>query len=171
MELWDVYDAKRRPLHRTHVRGVPMAKGEYHLVVFVWVFNSRGELLLTKRAPEKKHYPNLWECTGGAAQAGETSLQAIRRELFEETGIRAEEEEFRLMGSFCEWSAFCDIYALRRDAALTDLVMQPGETCDARWETLERLEEMIAAGQIAQPDVRRFRQLEEKFRALLRQWR
>lgn len=167
MELWDVYDAERRPLHRTHVRGVPMPKGEYHLVVFVWVFNSRGELLLTKRAPEKKHYPNLWECTGGAAQAGETSLQAIRRELFEETGIRAEEREFHLLDSFCEWSAFCDIYFLHRDAALSELVMQPGETCGARWETLEALKQMIAAGQIAAPDARRFRQLEGKIRRLL----
>ena len=82
MELWDVYDEQRQPLGKTHVRGVPMAPGEYHLVVFVWVFDGRGRVLMTKRSPEKRSYPNKWEHTGGAAQAGESSLQAIQRELF-----------------------------------------------------------------------------------------
>ena len=83
MELWDVFDENRRPLHRTHVRGVPMRRGEYHLVVFVWIFNSAGQTLLTKRSPETKNYPNIWSPTGGAVQAVETSLQAIARELRE----------------------------------------------------------------------------------------
>ena len=67
MEIWDVYDARRQPTGRTHMRGVPMQPGDYHLIVFVWIFNSRGQLLLTKRSPEKESYPNLWETTGGAA--------------------------------------------------------------------------------------------------------
>ena len=99
MELWDVFDEKRRPLHRTHVRGVQMRRGEYHLVVFVWIFNSNGQTLLTKRSPEKKTYPNFWSPTGGAVQAGETSLQAIARELHEETGIHADLAEFQFLTS------------------------------------------------------------------------
>ena len=77
MELWDLYDKDRKPLGKTHVRGVPLKKGEYHLVVFVWVFNSTGQVLMTKRAPEKQSYPNLWEHTGGSVLSGETSRQAI----------------------------------------------------------------------------------------------
>ena len=60
MELWDLYNVRREPLGRTHRRGTPMRRGEYHLVVFVWVFNGRGKLLLTKRSPEKMAYPDLW---------------------------------------------------------------------------------------------------------------
>lgn len=139
-----------------------MLAGEYHLAVFVWVFSGRGELLLTKRSPEKQSYPNLWATTGGAAVAGETSLQAICRELFEETGIAAAENEFLLLDTVRERSAFCDIYALRHDAALSDLTMQPGETCEARWVTREGLERMIAENVVARPDVRRYRQLRDK---------
>ena len=90
MELWDVYDARRQLTGRTHRRGVPMQPGDYHLIVFVWIFNSAGQLLLTKRSPEKESYPNLWETTGGAVIAGETSREAIVRELREETGLSAE---------------------------------------------------------------------------------
>ena len=70
MELWDVYDENRVPLNRLHRRGAPMRSGEYHLTVFVWIFNRKGQLLLTKRSPEKMAYPNFWALTGGAAQAG-----------------------------------------------------------------------------------------------------
>ena len=69
-----------------------MKPGEYGLVVCVWVCDGAGHLLLTKRAPEKKSFPNTWENSGGSAWAGESSRQAIARELYEETGA----QDFRL---------------------------------------------------------------------------
>lgn len=168
MELWDVYDKERRPLGKTHVRGTPMAKGEYHLVVFVWVFNSHGQVLMTKRSPEKQSYPNLWEHTGGAAMAGESSIQAIRRELLEETGICAEEAELTLVDSYTRTGSFCDIYFLHKDILTSDLTLQPGETCDAKWVTRAQLEEMICRGEVAKPDVQRYQQLFEKLKDRLK---
>ena len=168
MELWDLYDKERRPLGKTHVRGVPLAKGEYHLVVFVWVFNSHGQVLMTKRSPEKQSYPNLWEHTGGSAMAGESSMQAIRRELLEETGIYAEEEELTLVDSYTRTGSFCDIYFLHKDVLTTELTLQPGETCDAKWVTRAQLEEMIRKGEVAKPDVQRYQQLSDKLKDRLK---
>lgn len=168
MELWDLYDKERRPLGKTHVRGVPLAKGEYHLVVFVWVFNSHGQVLMTKRSPEKQSYPNLWEHTGGSAMAGETSMQAIRRELLEETGIYAEEEELTLVDSYTRTGSFCDIYFLHKDVLTTELTLQPGETCDAKWVNRAQLEEMIRKGEVAKPDVQRYQQLSDKLKDRLK---
>ena len=95
MEWNDIYDKDRNLTGRTHRRGSKWGAGEYGLVVCVWVHDGNGNLLLTRRAPQKS-FPGTWENPGGAAQAGESSLQAIRRELFEETGIRAEEGDFEL---------------------------------------------------------------------------
>lgn len=169
MELWDLFDKNRRPLHRTHVRGVPMRRGEYHLVVFVWIFNSCGQTLLTKRSPKKKIYPNVWSPTGGAVQAGETSLQAIARELREETGIHADETEFELLTSACvaSRSYFSDIYFLQKDVSLSAIVLQEGETCAAKWVNRAEFETMLAAGEIAPPDVERYRSLQKRFDAVL----
>ena len=77
----DVYDASRRRTGRVRRRGEAMKPGEYGLVVCVWVCDGAGHLLLTKRAPEKKSFPNTWENSGGSAWAGESSRQAIAREL------------------------------------------------------------------------------------------
>ena len=105
----DIYDENRVLTGRLHKRGTPWKAGEYGLVVCVWVFDGRGKLLLTRRAPGKS-FAGTWENSGGAVQAGETSRQAIARELFEETGIRAEEEEFELLDSDRDRNTFYDFY-------------------------------------------------------------
>lgn len=53
MELWDVYDENRAATGKTHVRGVPLGTGEYHLVADVWLVNENQEILLTRRHPDK----------------------------------------------------------------------------------------------------------------------
>ncbi len=170
MELWDLYDKDRNLLGRTHVRGTPMKKGEYHLAVFVWVFNQAGQVLLMKRSPEKKKYPNLWALTGGAALAGETSLEAICRELREETGIQAEASEMCLQESYRRAgnNDICDIYFLRKDVPVEKLVFQAGETCDAKWATRGELEEMIDQGLLAKPDICRYYQLQSRLDGVLK---
>ncbi len=170
MELWDLFDRNRRPLGRTHRRGTPMPPDAFHLVVFVWVFNSEGQTLLTRRAPEKPHYAGMWSATGGAVQAGETSLHAVRRELREETGIDAPEADFVLLETVRSETRgyFSDLYLLQNDTPCERLTMQPGETTEARWVSRTELEALIAAGEFAAPDVQRYELLRERFADVFR---
>ncbi len=147
MELNDIYDANRNRTGRVHRRGTPWRPGEYGLVVCVWVCDGEGKLLMTRRAPEKS-FAGTWENSGGAAQAGETSRQAIARELFEETGIRADEEEFFLMDTDRDRNCFYDFYCLRRKVPLREIRLLPGETDGVRWVTFRQVHEMIEAGKI-----------------------
>ncbi len=147
MEWNDIYDRNRQPTGRLHRRGTKWGKGEYGLVVCVWVYDGQGKVLMTKRAPGKS-FAGTWENSGGAAQAGETSLQAIRRELFEETGIRAEESEFELLETSRDDIAFYDYYCIHRQTPIAQIVLQPGETADAKWVTLEQVYQMIERKEI-----------------------
>ena len=149
MEFNDIYDKDRNLTGRTHKRGTPWHRGEYGLVVCVWVYDGNGNVLLTRRAPEKT-YAGTWENSGGAAKAGETSRRAIARELFEETGIRADEDEFELIGSDRDRNAFYDFYCIRRQTPLEQIVLLPGETDDAKWVTLEEVHGMIERKEICQ---------------------
>ncbi|MCI7790595.1 MAG: NUDIX domain-containing protein, partial [Lachnospiraceae bacterium] len=88
MELWDVYDMDRNKMSRTMVRGEAFNDGDYHLVVHVCIFNSKGEMLIQQRQPFKEGWPNMWDISvGGSAIQGDSSQTAAEREVLEELGI------------------------------------------------------------------------------------
>lgn len=145
MELWDIYDENRSATGRTHIRGVPLMEGEYHLISDVWTVNENHEVLLTRRHPDKP-YGLMWECTGGSVLAGETSLEGALRELFEETGIRAEGKQLFLIHSIRQKERFVDTYITRQNITLKDIILQPEEVVEACFVSFERLKEMWNQG-------------------------
>jgi len=163
MEWNDIYDKDRNLTGRIHRRGTPWRTGEYGLVVCVWVYNDAGRLLLTRRAPEKS-FSGTWENSGGAAKAGETSIQAIRRELFEETGIRAEESEFRLISTGRDRNTHYDFYCIRKNVSLEALTLLPGETDGARWVTFTQVHELIRRKEICHVIAKQFIRQEQLIR-------
>ena len=164
MEFWDLYDGKRKPINRSIKRGEQKRAGEFHIVVEVWTINSKSEILVTLRDPKKDCYPNKWENTGGSLLSGETSRQGAVRELFEETGILALESELILLGTRKEQSIFIDIFLLRHDIEIENITLQTGETIDAKWVTLGRLDEIIEDGSLAQPTGERLQFVREEFK-------
>ncbi len=146
MEFFDLYSVNRQPLGRKVLRGAPIPHGEYHIVVQVMTINTNGEILLTQRVPEKTS-GGKWECSGGCAVSGETSRKAAVRELFEETGIRADEDELDLEWSLTTDSMLRDFYILVKDVPLSAMRLQSIEVCAAKWVSFERLCEMARCGQ------------------------
>lgn len=166
MEYNDIYDENRILTGRVHLRGTPWLDGEFGLVVCVWIYDGRGHILLTRRAKEKT-FAGTWENSGGAAQAGEDSLRAIRRELWEETGIRAEETEFEFLRCVRDRNCFYDHYCLKWTGSTDEIVLLPGETDAVKWASFAEIHEMIRTGQICQIIAQQF--LEEEPRLLKRQ--
>lgn len=65
--------------------------GLLHRAVSVFLFNTKGEMLIQKRALSKYHSGGLWAnaCCSHPIP-GESSLMAAERRLFEELGIKAQ---------------------------------------------------------------------------------
>jgi len=153
-EYWDIYDRNRNKTGRVVERGQPMFEGEFHLAVHVWIRNRRGEWLISKRSPDKEFFPGIWEACGGAALAGEDSLAAALREAKEELGLTLNPGTGR---QFCNTiryhrhppagSCMADVWLFDHDCSLEDVVLCPGETCDARWETAETIQTLMASGE------------------------
>ena len=150
MEFLDMYDENRRFTGVVRCRGEARQPGEYGLVVCVWVYDGKGNLLLTRRAPEKS-FAGTWENSGGAAQAGEDSRTAICRELREETGISAAPEEFEFLNSTQDHGNFYDHYCLKRDLPLSEVTLQPGETDDVMWADFATVHRLIDEGKVCKP--------------------
>ena len=146
-EFNDIYDEKRVKTGRVHKRGTTWKKGDYGLTVCVWVYDGRGRLLLTRRAREKS-YPGTWENSGGAVKAGEDSLHGIQRELYEETGIFAELQEFELIDQGKDNYMHYDFYCVKKDTPLSKIKLLPGETDGVRWADFRQVHTLVESGEI-----------------------
>ena len=101
MEFWDIYDKDKKPTGRTMKRNDWCLKdGEYHLTVLGVVARPDGTFLITKRVMTKAWAPGCWEVSGGAAQAGEESREAVLREVKEETGYTLTSYQYRGIVTF-----------------------------------------------------------------------
>lgn len=148
-EFWDIYDKDRRKTGRLQERGKPpVSPDDYHLVVEIWLKNSKGEVLMTQRHPDK-HFGGLWECTGGSVLAGEDSITAALREVREEIGVDLSQGKpgqhlasFTVRREAPHYSAHYDIYLFERDVPLEALTLQPEEVVSAKWVNAAEFRQM-----------------------------
>lgn len=86
-EIFDVVDAEDRVVGQAP-RSEVHARGLLHRAVSVFVFDSRGRLLLQKRSAGKDEFPLCYTASAsGHLNAGETYDEAAPRELQEELGL------------------------------------------------------------------------------------
>ncbi len=143
MEKWELLDENGQPTGRVITRGEPLLAGQYHLVEHIWIIDSKGRLLLQRRADHLRLMAGMWAATGGSAVAGEDSETAARRELFEELGIRTVAGELVYGGRMRRRNSFTDIWLLYRDIDPATLHLQAEEVAEARWATPDELVEML----------------------------
>ena len=134
VEYWDLYNKERKKIDRIHTRGEPLEQGTYHIVVNVWIVNSKNEVLITQRHPQKKLWGGLWECSAsGAVIAGEDSLQGALRETKEEIGIDLFPSEAILIETIFRKDDIRDTFLFKKDIRLDDLIFHPDEVINAKW--------------------------------------
>lgn len=61
-------------------------KDGYDLIVCCLIVNPQGQIFVQKRKADRDRLPNCWDLVGGHVEADETILQALQREIKEETG-------------------------------------------------------------------------------------
>lgn len=147
MELWDIYDKNRNKTGKTIKRGERLQKGEYHLIVHIWIKNSNNEFLIQQRS-EKVKNPLVWSTTGGSAVAGEDSFTAALREVKEELGIDLTDKKGYLFeeGIYEEDNQqyLSDTYLYFIDIDIKDLKLQTEEVKQAKYEKMSKVKEMMA---------------------------
>lgn len=148
MELWDILDEKGHSTGIVKQRGEELLPGEFHLVVFAFITNSKGELLISRRTMNKT-FPGSWEITGGAAILGDDSRSAVLREIKEELGLTLSSDQGRFIGRFSyegEHSYFADLWHFQAEVKPEEICCQEEEVSEAKWAKFAEVEVMIERG-------------------------
>ncbi len=132
MEYLDIYDENAQKTGRVIMRGTPVRQGEYSMSVHLYIYNSKGEFLMQKRAKTKRSLPGIWSVTCGAVSAGENSLEAGVREAREELGVILTPESLESVGRIKRRRSFIDIYFVKNEFSLNRCVLQEEEVEDVR---------------------------------------
>ncbi len=143
-EIIDLYTADRKKANRTHIRGTKHPDGLYSMVVHVCIFNAQNQMLLQQKS-DRKNKNNIWDFSaGGCSLSGETSRQAITRELFEELGISYDfSGEAPYLTTYYK-DCFDDVYILRNlDVDVSTLTLQEAEVKAVKWATKEDIFALI----------------------------
>jgi len=153
MELWDIYDKHKVRTGRTMERNqFTLADDEYHLTVLGVIVRPDGRFLITKRVMTKAWAPGWWEVSGGAAQAGEDSEDAVRREILEETGLDVSGADGGYMFTYHRENPgegdnyFVDIYRYMMDVDEKDIRLQEEETDGYLFATAGEIAEFAKQG-------------------------
>ena len=147
MEIWDGYNKDGTKAGIDLVRGEDIPDGIYFMTVEILVRHTDGDYLLMKRDGSKPAFPGFFEATaGGAAQKGETPLEAAKRELREETGIISDTLEpianmpYRKMLNYQ--------YLCITDCKKDSVTLQEGETVGYKWVSEQEFIEFINSGKM-----------------------
>lgn len=152
MELIDVIDSKNNKTNRKEEKTIIHRDGLWHREVIAWIINGNYDLLIQKRASNKKQLPNKWGCTAGHIIAGEEVEDAIIREVKEELGLKVEKKDLELLrvtplskkysesqnNNYYEYA-----FLIKTNNNIEEYIIRKEELSEIKYITIEELEEKI----------------------------
>ena len=136
-EVFDIYSRDGKYIG-TELKSICHSEnpGFYHKPVWIWIINSKNEILVQKRAACKKNNPNEWDMpSAGHVVAGETSIEGAIRETYEELGIETKESDYNFIGEYIADKSFeiAQVYLLKMDLDVSKLNLQKEEVSEVKW--------------------------------------
>jgi len=148
IERFDVLNELGEFLGKVATRDECHEKGFWHRAVYAFIIDENLNVLLQKRSPNKKLWPNKWDVTiGGHVNAGEFGRQALIRECKEELGIEINDDDIKYIVSTTSVynknkyinNHYDECYLITKNINIEDLKLQPEEVSDAKYFTKEDL--------------------------------
>ncbi len=154
-EYFALYDKNGEELPRIKERKAVHRDGDLHGGAHIWIMEKyikpSGEesvrVLLQKRSADKDSFPNCYDCScAGHVDAGESFLSTALRELKEELGLEADEEDLgflfkQIVGGEYEFydNEFKNyelnhVYLLKKPVDIERLVFQKEEIQGLEWQ-------------------------------------
>ena len=149
MEYVDIFDKNNNATGEIKEKTRAHEDGNFHRTAHIWIINDKKELLLQKRSATKKSHPNCWDISGaGHIRAGESIINGAIRELKEELGVVATEEDFEYIATIKSIKnpknmEFQYVYLLKCNKTIEEYTFEDDEVSEVKYVFYEELEKMV----------------------------
>ncbi|MBD5530179.1 MAG: NUDIX domain-containing protein [Lachnospiraceae bacterium] len=154
MEFVDIYDDLGQKSGKSEERDEVHRKALIHRGVCVWIMNSKREILLQTRSSHVM-FPNMLDISfSGHIQAGETSVEAVKREGREELGVNIDVSKLQYLFSCREYGGIDgyfeneidDVFLYRADIPIDEYLFRDNEVKEVRYIPLDEFKRMVESG-------------------------
>lgn len=146
MEKWVMYDKNRKCLNKVVDRDSTLEKGEYHLSVHAWI-KCDNKFLIFQRDESKKIFPSFYEPIAGGVSGYEDPLDAMIREVKEESGLIVNKKEvsyhFYIVNDECKYPEICDVYVFNHKFDIKNIVLEEGKNKNPKLLTKKEIIKLI----------------------------
>lgn len=151
MEMIDIYDETGLKTGETVKKHEAHRKGLIHRAICVWIVNSSNEILMQTRSDHVISPGKMDISFSGHIQAGETSLEAVAREGYEELGISIDISRLQYLFSSRVYTGtdeyieneIDDVYLYKADIPLDACRFYDSEVKAVSYVSLEELKTMV----------------------------
>lgn len=161
LEFWDAYDKDENRLGMILQRGKKILDHVFHIVVECLIVNQYGEILLTRRGPNKT-YPLMWEIPGGSILCGETPQSGLIREIQEETGIHLLDHQIIFLDHKIERNSIYKMYVAKVEDP--KVIVDHHETIDYIWLKYQDFLHFIQEREFTEIQKQRFNYIHDLFK-------
>ena len=159
MEYLDLYDIDGNLTGESLLRtkdksNIP--EGKYIKLVLIFIQNSDNKFLFQTTSESKGH---VIATTGGHVQSGQTSKEAVINEVKEELGIDITNEDYKFIGSKLFKLAITDIYYLKKDIDINNIVLQEEEVESVNWLSIDEIKKLIDEDKLRKGNIEPFKEI------------
>lgn len=151
IERVDVLTADGAPAGIVKAKHDVHRHGDWHRAAHLWIVTPDRRVLLQRRAGTKESWPGMWDISvAGHVNAGESAMDAVLRETFEELGLRLTPSDLRHLGTLRYQAVlnggtyveneFHEVYIATIDVDLSALRIDADEVEEVRLVTLDELD-------------------------------
>lgn len=146
----DILDENANKTGEVVLKSEAHKKSLRHSGAHLWIYNSKGEVLLQLRHPTKVIRPNVWDVSAaGHITAGDTPKETVVREAKEELDLYVNPDNFIFIGVHKvdeptpeSWThrVFNWTYMTQLEVDIKNLKLEKDEVTDIRWIPLDEFE-------------------------------
>lgn len=159
-ELVEVLTEEGKPVGEKISKFTAHKQGICHGISAVALIDNSGRLLIQKRAKTKKEEPNKWDLSGaGHIDVDETPEETAVREIYEELGIKVEEDELKLIGTYLNKiklntkihiNHFTYLFIIQKDISIGNIVIQKSEVSDIMFVDKKKYIDLLNNGNMVE---------------------